>query len=443
MGSRIPGSTLIGDRGHGQSLAPWPTMPVRFARSAMRSVGRGRRPAVRRRLARRAGRAAARDPHNVVHLTLASSEEEAGRRFRDWLDEGVLVEDAEPALWALRAGLRRAGRGRADARRASSPRCVSSRTRRVPSCRTSGRTPAPKESRLRLLRAARAQLEPIFLLYDGEPPLARPGPQPGSRRRGLPRSGGCRTRTCPEFFADRQLLIADGHHRYETAVAYHDEQGTPESGRLLAVLVSTADPGLEIFPTHRVFAGAARRRTAGVRLLDLEDALERLARTPYERAVGGCLPRRPRGDSRRGARGELDVELVDRYGHDGISYTPDWQEAVARVDARRGGCRLPAPADAHRGRLRAGAPRRGAAAEDDVLLSQAPLRPALPPARRASESLARACAGVRRGHPAASSATCRRASSASPCCAAGEGGDDTTAIDAGRRGSDRAPARAR
>ena len=58
-----------------------------------------------------------------------------------------------------------------------------------------------------------------------------------------------------EAFADRQLLIADGHHRYETAVAYAAEQGTPESARMMVVLVSTSDPGLEIFPTHRLFRG--------------------------------------------------------------------------------------------------------------------------------------------------------------------------------------------
>ena len=43
----------------------------------------------------------ARDPHNVVHVTLNESEEEAGRLFRRWLDEGVLVRDEEPAVWAL------------------------------------------------------------------------------------------------------------------------------------------------------------------------------------------------------------------------------------------------------------------------------------------------------------------------------------------------------
>ena len=58
-----------------------------------------------------------------------------------------------------------------------------------------------------------------------------------------------------DAFVDRQLLIADGHHRYETAVAYAAQEGTPESARMMVVLVSTEDPGLEIFPTHRLFAG--------------------------------------------------------------------------------------------------------------------------------------------------------------------------------------------
>src|SRR5262249_10562069 len=43
----------------------------------------------------------ARDPHNVVRLTLGASEEEGGRLYRTWLDEGVLVQDDEPAVWAV------------------------------------------------------------------------------------------------------------------------------------------------------------------------------------------------------------------------------------------------------------------------------------------------------------------------------------------------------
>src|SRR5207237_10786117 len=55
-----------------------------------------------------------------------------------------------------------------------------------------------------------------------------------------------------EAIADAQLLIADGHHRYETALAFHEEDGTEESAWLQAVIVPTDQEGLTIFPTHRV-----------------------------------------------------------------------------------------------------------------------------------------------------------------------------------------------
>ncbi len=119
----------------------------------------------------------ARDPHNVVHLTLNESEQEAGRLFRSWLDEGVLVEDDEPAVWAVAQdyvgpdGIARRREGIV-----ASLRVEPYETRVVlPHERTHA---GPKESRLRLLRAARAQLEPIFLLYDGDPPAAPPDREP-------------------------------------------------------------------------------------------------------------------------------------------------------------------------------------------------------------------------------------------------------------------------
>ncbi len=270
----------------------------------------------------------ARDPHNVVRLTLASSEEEAGRLFRTWLGEGVLVRDAKPAVWALSQdyvgpdGINRRREGIV-----ASLRVEPYETRTVlPHERTHA---GPKEGRLRLLRAARAQIEPIFLLYDGDALVAAPDREPDLQAE---RTRLWRVDTpVTEFFADRQLLIADGHHRYETALAYHAEEGTPESAHMLVVLVSTSDPGLEIFPTHRVFSG----RPELVSLLgdagDLDEALTRLAAEPYDRSVAVAY-------SRAGAQlvygqpGELDVELVDRYGHEGIAYTPDADEAARRVN---------------------------------------------------------------------------------------------------------------
>ena len=75
--------------------------------------------------------------------------------------------------------------------------------------------------------------------------------------------GGVRTRVWrlppEELEIDVPLLIADGHHRYETAVAFREED--PSATHTFAVLVSSRSPGLEIFPTHRV-AQLARRRAA-------------------------------------------------------------------------------------------------------------------------------------------------------------------------------------
>src|SRR5207248_5083305 len=100
-----------------------------------------------------------------------------------------------------------------------------------------------------------AHVEPIFLLYDG--PLEGRGGSPlldveleGVRNR-LWRVEG----EAPVELASAQLLIADGHHRYETALAYHEEDGTEESAWLLAVIVPTDQEGLTIFPTHRVVQG--------------------------------------------------------------------------------------------------------------------------------------------------------------------------------------------
>ncbi|MDQ4081719.1 MAG: DUF1015 domain-containing protein [Actinomycetota bacterium] len=272
----------------------------------------------------------ARSPHNVVHLTLPDSEDEAAGRWRDWQTEGVVVRDEEPSCWGLTQdyvgpdGVARTRTGLVCALRAEPYEAgvvlPHERTHR-----------GPKEGRLRLLRALRAHVEPIFLLYDG--------PAPFSVRDGAPdvdvegnRLWRLDEGAIGDVFADGRLLIADGHHRYETALAFHAEDGTPESAYLLAVLVSTSDPGVTIFPTHRVFARSPDGRWDGSRERDPETALRKLAELPSERAAAVQYAH---GETvlATGDEGILDVQLVDRLGHEGIAYTPDWREAVRRVDA--------------------------------------------------------------------------------------------------------------
>jgi uncharacterized protein (DUF1015 family) len=137
-----------------------------------------------------------------------------------------------------------------------------------------------------------------------------------------------------EAFADLQLLIADGHHRYETAVAYSEEGG---GDRLLAVLVSTDDPGLAILPTHRVFSGRPDVALDGEAFDTPDAALEVLATESYDHAAA-VLVRPASTQLVRGERGELDPELVERVGREGIAYTPDASDAVARVRAGDADC---------------------------------------------------------------------------------------------------------
>ncbi len=275
----------------------------------------------------------ASDPHNVVHLTLNDSEDEAGRLFRTWLEDGVLVRDEKPAVWAVAQeyvgpdGVRRRREGLV-----ASLRVEPYETRAVlPHERTHA---GPKAGRLRLLRAARAQLEPIFVLYDGEPPVTVPDREPdlvaGDTR--LWRVSG---EGVAEVFADRQLLIADGHHRYETAVSFAAEEGNAASERMMVVLVSTSDPGLEIFPTHRLFRGHDDALPSiGVgESASPATAVARLAGLPYDRAQAVGY-RKGSTSLVTGEPGELDVELVDRLvGHEGLGYSANLEEAVARVDS--------------------------------------------------------------------------------------------------------------
>src|SRR4051812_32293563 len=146
------------------------------------------------------------------------------------------------------------------------------------------------------MREVDAQLEPLFFLYEGEPPARRPDREPdieveGARLWRLPPDG------IQEAFADRQLLIADGHHRYETALAYGPDV------EVLAVLVSLDDPGLMIFPTHRVFEhvngdGGSPYKDVNLALIDLE-------RQPSETAHA-VLYRRQGIELLHGRPGQLD-----------------------------------------------------------------------------------------------------------------------------------------
>jgi uncharacterized protein (DUF1015 family) len=255
-----------------------------------------------------------RSPYNIVHLTLPDSEEQAARDLGAWRDEGVFVEE-EPSAWVLSQeyvgpdGVGRTRNGLVAALRLE----PYDNGVVLPHERTHA---GPKEGRLRLLRATKTQLEPIFLLYDG-PSVDVPDQPPdlavdGDRLWRLDSSD-----SLLQGFAGRQLLIADGHHRYETALAFHDEDGTEASAWMMVVLVSTAEEGLTIFPTHRL-----AESVDGVRGTPIEEPGDELPGVVLYRDGGYEL-----------LEGEgLDVEVVDSLGPQGVTYTPQRAEAIAAVD---------------------------------------------------------------------------------------------------------------
>jgi uncharacterized protein (DUF1015 family) len=247
----------------------------------------------------------ARSPFNVVEIDLpegAADEdryEHAAETLDEWTLGGILTADREEAIWPLTQeytgpdGAARTRRG------------ILARVRvedygpgRVrPHERTQ---PGPKEDRLRLTRATRHNLSPIFSLHSGDAwPAVEPavGGEPwgevtdpdGTVHRVWRVADPGAIESVSEVLAGSELLIADGHHRYETARVYADEVGGDGPHRYtLMYLVSLEDPGLTVFPTHRLLFGLDPSQYEPLgdglkRLFDIEEVvLDRLDPTGEE-----------------------------------------------------------------------------------------------------------------------------------------------------------------
>jgi uncharacterized protein (DUF1015 family) len=229
-----------------------------------------------------------RSPHNIVAIDLPEGEPDryaaAASLLETWQLQGALVRDSEPAIWA-QAQDYTAPDGRQLTRRGFYCR-VRIEEYGPGRVRPHERThPGPKEDRLALTRATRANISPIFSLYSDPTQAAWAALEPTTAQRPwgqVTDAQGTTHRlwrvTDPQAIAaareatrDAELLIADGHHRYETMQAYAREVGGEGDHRyILMCLVALEDPGLTVFPTHRLIGAldeGARRA--------LEQALER------------------------------------------------------------------------------------------------------------------------------------------------------------------------
>ena len=157
----------------------------------------------------RAELAARAVPYNVVEIDLPRANGgdpyvHAHDTLDAWRQQGVVVREDEPALWALQQDYVAPDGSQHDARAASSRACAWRTTAPGASGRTSARIPGPKEDRLRLTRATRANLSPIFSLFPD--PDARGA---GARSRGPPRDEPFAPPTDADGTANRLWRIGD------------------------------------------------------------------------------------------------------------------------------------------------------------------------------------------------------------------------------------------
>ncbi len=211
----------------------------------------------------------ARDGHNIVSLILPDGDddryERAAATLSTWRADGVLARDDSPSVYVVRQefdapdGLSYVRTG-VIAAVAVEP-YISGRVR--PHERTHR---GPKEDRLALMRSTRAMFEALLMMVrDRDGALldqigAVTTSEPDVRADledvavSVWRVSGADADSLTEAAGrDDALYIADGHHRYETAGAYHSEN--PAAGSTLALIVPLGDPGLVVLPTHRLVHG--------------------------------------------------------------------------------------------------------------------------------------------------------------------------------------------
>lgn len=242
----------------------------------------------------------AANPYNIVRLELPEGEfryNRAARLLQKWMENGVLALDARPAYYIYNEEFDGPEGAKLTRRAIFAAVRLYDWADNVIMPHESTMT-GPKADRLALLQATRVNLSPIFSVYDdadslisqavnrglaantGDASSAGKRVQPGfsfmdadgNRCRLAPVDGPDDVATIAAAFASKRLYIADGHHRYETALNFRNEQrdraGSEGAEYVLMALTATDDPGLQVLPTHRVVTElpAEARATLAARL---------------------------------------------------------------------------------------------------------------------------------------------------------------------------------
>jgi uncharacterized protein (DUF1015 family) len=212
-------------------------------------------------------------PHNAVRLELAQTKDggetkyrNAAETFRSWLDEGVLVRDDRPSFYVYRQDFTDAeGRRRrvAGVIGALEVEPFGTDSGVLPHERT---MPGPKEDRLALMNALPVNISPIYAIYRGRGELApyfdslehRPTTGRFQDDQGILHrlwviTAPAEIEMLEGAVAPGPLVIADGHHRYETALAFREGNGAslPEAGSIMCFCVDADFEELVVLPYNR------------------------------------------------------------------------------------------------------------------------------------------------------------------------------------------------
>ena len=208
---------------------------------------------------------ARKSPYNVIRVELAQDNDqqaytEAGEALVQWRKEQGLIQEGQPAVYLARHEFMFRGQKRTRTEITAAVRLEEpDKGVILPHEDTRSRA---KDDRLRLLRATKTNVSPVMLLHDG-PSLAEPAEHPfvadmgdGQRFTFWAVTGVNKVRTFQEALAAKKLFIADGHHRYETALNYRNEtKAGPDDAAsyVMAALINFSDPGLIVQGYHRLF----------------------------------------------------------------------------------------------------------------------------------------------------------------------------------------------
>ncbi len=279
-------------------------------------------------------------PYNFVQVILGERRPEdndannvytrAACHLNDWIARGVLARDAEPGVFPYFQEFTVPDTGERLVRKGFIALAAIEDYSAGVVYRHEQTLTGPKKDRLELLRHTRAHFGQIFMLYPDRAgavdalldeaaaaaPIAEVTDEYGAVHRVWKIAGASRI---PELMADKKLLIADGHHRYETALAFRNENpGLAGADRVMMTFVNMYSPGLKILATHRLVNGIAPGAFPGklgedfeIREIDSLDRLKQAWAAPEGRTtIGAAVGNRLYAMEYRGGAGELDVRVL-------------------------------------------------------------------------------------------------------------------------------------